>query len=117
MSEDYQPKVTVSWWNDIEEHLGAGITKKYEMDLDTDHFTYFAIMLRKFHEEPFKAAAEMVEGDTVVAVATPKPDNSYFESECNSCEEKIEKNRIHFEVQGETSMLYICKDCFFSLPY
>lgn len=116
MSDD-GPDVTVTWWNDVREFIGPGISREFETELTTKHFSYFAIMLGKMHMEPFEEASELVEGEAVISVATPKPDNTYFESECVECEEVISKEEIHFEVEGEQGMVYLCRHCFFSAPY
>lgn len=111
------PSVTVTWWNDVRDFIGPGVSREFETDLATKHFSFFAMMLGKMHKEPFEKAAERVEGDAVIAVATPKPENTYFESECIECGEVISKDEIHFEVDGESGMVYLCRHCFFSAPY
>jgi hypothetical protein len=116
MSED-GPEVTVTWWTDIREFIGLGISREFVTDLKSEHFSHFTFMLRTLHSEPFNEAAELVDGDVRIAVATPKPEGMHFESECFKCEEEIPKNEIHFEVEGDGDMVYLCRHCFFSAPY
>lgn len=107
----------VSLWCDVMSFAEEGFRVSYEMELDSDDFTHFALQLRKYWSQPFQEAAKKVQGDTKICVATPKPPEIDFGGECCDCDREISNEEIHFEVIGDEKFLMICKDCFFRSPF
>ena len=116
MADDVQ--VTVTEWNHMQEFYEQGIQKSYEMeDFDEDKFYSFADRLVEYYSEPFKIIAEQME-EPRISIATPKPEPMNFKESCRLCDsdKKIPNEEIHFEVHTDEVMLFICKDCFLTLP-
>lgn len=115
--EESELETGVSLWSEVMAFEKSGLAVSYEGEMDSDDFIHFALQLRKYWSKPFLNAAEEVKGDEQICVATPKPSELNFREKCAECSEEISNEDIHFEVSGEDTFLFICRDCFLEMEF
>lgn len=114
MLEDVE--INISRWDGMTEFYDPGIEKSYEMaDFDEDRFMSFADRLIEHYPEPFQEVEAELDKPRV-SIATPKPEPMDFQEECIICQEELENEKIHFEVEENGGLMFICRYCFLTSP-
>ena len=114
MLEDVE--INISRWDGMHEFYDPGIEKSYEMeDFDEERFLSFADRLIEHYPEPFQEIEQQMNRPRI-SIATPKPEPMDFQEECVICEETLQNDKIHVEVQeDEGELLFLCRYCFLTL--
>ena len=113
MLEDIE--INISRWDGMHEFYEPGIEKSYEMkDFDEERFMSFADRLIEHYPEPFQEVESQLD-EPRISVATPKPEPMEFQEECITCEKSLPTDKIHFEIEENGGLMFICRFCFFTL--
>jgi hypothetical protein len=114
MLEDLE--ISISRWDGMHKFYEPGIEKSYEMDeFKEDRFLSFADRLVEHFPESFQYVEAQLD-EPRICVATPKPEPMGFQEECIICEDDLQNNKIHFEVEENGGLMFICRYCFITLP-
>lgn len=114
MLEDVE--INISRWDGMHEFYEPGIEKSYEMEeFDEERFISFADRLIEHFPESFQKVEEQL-GETRISVATPKPEPMEFQEECIICDKALPNDKVHFEVEENGGLMFICRYCFIALP-
>ena len=113
MLEDIE--INISRWDGMHEFYEPGIEKSYEMkDFDEERFMSFADRLIEHYPEPFQEVESQLD-EPRISVATPKPEPMEFQEECIICEKSLPNDKIHFEIEENGGLMFICRFCFITL--